>query len=310
MMLKHLFVIFAVLLTAGAAAADNVLTIGDVQLSPGESADIPVIITSATNVAAGQTDIEYDPAVISIDSMEEGDLDWTMFNLEASATSVRIVILSLGDGMSGDVVMATMHVTAIGGIGENSTLRTFDAAFCEPNVIEIPFVTSDGSVTIVPPNEYPIIDEVRTMDFAPGGTGMIGVRAHDSDGEIASVEFDLSVFGLGVVPASHVYGDDYDLEFQMPINIRPGAYYVDAIVTDDDGAVSSVPIEIVVVSLMGDVNGDGIVSSLDALLLCQYIVSPNGVGINLGAADVVPDGRINVLDAKTILNIATGNTCE
>ena len=80
--------------------------------------------------------------------------------------------------------------------------------------------------------------------------------------------------------------------------------------TDDDGGISSVPIEVVVVSLMGDVDGDGVVTSEDALLTCQYIVNPYAVSINTIAADAVPDGRINILDARMILNIATGNTGE
>jgi len=301
--------VLATLLFAGAASAGCVINLDDVQLLPGASADIPLMIYEGVDVAAGQADISYDPNVIEITNILDGDLDWTMSNLAVDGDTVRVVILSLGGGVDGDITMATLQVTAIGDIGDVSPLTMTDTTIGDSDANDIPATISDGSVTIVSDNTPPVIDEMYTMEFTPGGYGTIGVRAHDPDGSIASVKFDLTVFGLGIVEANQINGDDYMLEFQMPAGMLPGAYNVGVEVTDDDDAVTTDTFLVSVV-IMGDVNSDGEVTSADALLVCQYITTPEAVSINLDVADVVADGQINVLDAIRILNIAAGNTYE
>ena len=301
--------VLATLLFAGSASAGCVINLDDVQLLPGASADIPLMIYEAVDVAAGQADITYDPNVIEITNILDGDLDWTMSNLEVDGDTVRVVILSLGGGVDGDITMATLQVTAIGNIGDVSPLTMTDTTIGDSDANDIPATISDGSVTIVSDNVAPVISERYTTDMTPGGTGTIGVRATDPDGSITSVTFDLSEFGMGIVDANQINGDDYMLEFQLPLGTMPGAYTVVVTVTDDDGAVTATQITIEVI-VMGDVNSDGEVTSADALLVCQYITTPEAVSINLDVADVVADGQINVLDAIRILNIAAGNTGE
>ena len=308
--MKSIVAILVLLLCATAVAAeDNVMTIDDVQLCPGASAGIPVVVCNATDVAAGQVDITYDPTVIEITGVLNGDLDWTKYNLEASATSVRIVILSLGGGKTGDLTMCTLQVTAVGSIGDVSPLSMDAICLSDPNAIEIVSAVNAGSVEIISDNLDPVITDIHATDFAPGGSGRIGVTASDPDGTIAIVTFDLTPIGLGIVEYNYVSGDRYEYEFQMPANVLPGTYDIVATVTDDDGATTQITIPVAVI-VMGDVNGDGTVDSLDALMVITYIVDPDNTAINPDVADVVADGVLNVRDAIHILNIATGNTGE
>jgi len=302
-------VLLSVMLLSGAAAEECVIDLGDVELLPGESIGIPLMIYNGADVAAGQADISYDPDVITITNVTDGDFDWTMSNMAVDADTIRVVVLNLGGGGNGDLTMGTLQVTAVGIVGDVSPLTMTMTTIGNSDAIDIPARVDDGSVTIVSDNAPPVIDEIYTMDFTPGGHGTIGVRAHDTDGDITSVKFDLTAFGLGIVEANQVYGDDYMLQFQMPEDTFPGAYNVVAEVTDDDGAVTTEAFLVSVV-IMGDVNVDGVVNSLDALLVCQYIVNPEAISINLDVADIVADGQINVLDAIMILNIAAGGGGE
>ena len=305
MMYKYIMAILALLLLTGVVAADSVV-ISDVQLLEGESADIPIMILGATDVAAAQADITYDPAVIEITNILDGDLDWTMSNLAVDDDTVRVVILSLSDGLAGDFTMATLQVTAVGVAGDVSPLVMSDTTLGDSDAIDIPITITDGSVTIVSDNMPPVIVSVTRDTVYPGEVTHVGVRATD-DGAITRVSYDLTEFGLGVVDANQVIGDDYDLEFTMPLAMSPGSYEVSVSVEDDDGAITVATVDIVV-QLRGDVNEDGVVTSQDALLVCTEIATPGSTSINMVVADANEDGVLNVLDARLILNIAAGVT--
>ena len=305
MMYKYIMAILALLLLTGVVAADSVV-ISDVQLLEGESADIPIMILGATDVAAAQADITYDPAVIEITNILDGDMSWTMSNLAVDNDTVRVVILSLSDGLAGDFTMATLQVTAVGVAGDVSPLVMSDTTLGDSDAIDIPITITDGSVTIVSDNMPPVIVSVTRDTVYPGEVTHVGVRATD-DGAITNVSYDLTEFGLGVVDANQILGDDYDLEFTMPLAMSPGSYEVSVSVEDDDGAITVATVDIVV-QLRGDVNEDGVVTSQDALLVCTEIATPGSTSINMVVADANEDGVLNVLDARLILNIAAGVT--
>lgn len=56
----------------------------------------------------------------------------------------------------------------------------------------------------------------------------------------------------------------------------------------------------------GDVNNDGIINIVDALMVARYVVGYTGEGINTGAADVNEDNIINIIDALIIAWYSVG----
>lgn len=58
--------------------------------------------------------------------------------------------------------------------------------------------------------------------------------------------------------------------------------------------------------LTGDVNGDGAVNIIDALLTAQYYVGLNPVSFDPGAADVNCDGSVDIVDALLIAQYYVG----
>ena len=59
-------------------------------------------------------------------------------------------------------------------------------------------------------------------------------------------------------------------------------------------------------TLLGDVNSDGNINIIDALLTAQYYVGKNPEGFNPDAADVDENGIINIVDALIIAQYYVG----
>ena len=57
---------------------------------------------------------------------------------------------------------------------------------------------------------------------------------------------------------------------------------------------------------IGDVNSDGIVNIVDALMIAQYSVGLNPAGFNTGRADVNRDGTITIVDALMVAQYSVG----
>ena len=57
---------------------------------------------------------------------------------------------------------------------------------------------------------------------------------------------------------------------------------------------------------LGDVNGDGFIDIVDALLVAQYYVGLNPPGFNPDAADVNCDGEVDIIDALLIAQYYVG----
>ena len=57
----------------------------------------------------------------------------------------------------------------------------------------------------------------------------------------------------------------------------------------------------------GDVNSDGAITIVDALMTAQYCVSLNPAGFLVSAADVNCDDAVNIIDALIIARFVVGS---
>ena len=71
-------------------------------------------------------------------------------------------------------------------------------------------------------------------------------------------------------------------------------------------SIASVNVSANTVSLIGDVNGDGVVDFADAIGVINYFVGKTSSPFNIDVADVDGDGVVDVADAVRIINIAIG----
>jgi hypothetical protein len=57
------------------------------------------------------------------------------------------------------------------------------------------------------------------------------------------------------------------------------------------------------VPLMGDVNGDGLVSAIDVNLCNEYILKGTAPGFDFNAADMDGNGSVDAADVTAIINL-------
>ena len=105
-------------------------------------------------------------------------------------------------------------------------------------------------------------------------------------------------------PFERSSGGSYNFSFELPSSGKPGKYIVNA-TTDYDAAgtyyyaANNASFNI---KLVGDINGDGVVNILDAILLADAFGSvPGNTNWNPNA-DLNGDGVVNILDAILLAN--------
>ena len=91
-------------------------------------------------------------------------------------------------------------------------------------------------------------------------------------------------------------------------NLNPGIHNLKLIVQDKAGNTAQSEITVYVYAYgTGDVNSDGYMDIVDALLTAQYYVGLNPNGFDSTVADVNADGAIDIVDALLIANIYVSN---
>src|SRR5665648_29004 len=116
--------------------------------------------------------------------------------------------------------------------------------------------------------------------------------------------------GVAIVGASVIFSDG-GAQFIVPTDVAGSATYTPQIVGSmlvtvfKDGFTSSLTVNVVAAggSVVGDVNGDGTLTSVDALMALQ--MAAGNMPVNL-VADVNHSGTVTSLDALMILQAVVG----
>jgi hypothetical protein len=148
----------------GSAAQGTVISIGDVVLDPGNSTTTPIRIYSATGVAgvaAVGLNLRYDPDVLNVTNVEQGD--FTQFfpdNSNAADGWVTINTFVIGTQLTGDLTVAYMTIEAIGSSGDSSPLNLEIITMADQYAGELPRTIRNGTFGIlgaapVPPTPVP-----------------------------------------------------------------------------------------------------------------------------------------------------------
>lgn len=122
-----------------------------------------------------------------------------------------------------------------------------------------------------------------------------------ASGGTGEYQYCFSLFRDGKIFRSGVYGKGDSATFCLT---STGTYAVFCSVTDSaNRVVSAFSSNIVVIdSMLGDVNGDGRITSVDARMVLRYTAGLDKIAdAYLAAADVNKDGKVNAADARIIL---------
>jgi hypothetical protein len=133
--------------TTGATTS---LAVFDCSGSPGSTVAVPLDIRGASNVGAISIVLTYDPSVIGVSEVVEGDLTGnSMLAYESAVPGILCISTADADGINGDGSLAVILFSVIGELGDTSplTLETFEANHFD-TLLEIPTSVTSGTFKV------------------------------------------------------------------------------------------------------------------------------------------------------------------
>jgi len=212
--------------TTRCEVVEATISIGNATASPGDTTIVPLVIYDATNVGVVDVNLSYNPSVVMVIDVASGDFDTTIPNLEHNDTGfVRIgAFQTKNPGLNGTVTMANIKLKAVGNAGSTSPLNIIVTEFKDatPEGNDIPYVTSNGTFTIIPPEI-----SIGNATANPGSTTIVPLRIYDAT-NVGVVDVNLT-YNSSVVVATDITGVDFDvtipnLEHNDTDFVRIGAF--------------------------------------------------------------------------------------
>jgi hypothetical protein len=292
-----LVLLLALLLPIGVLAAGNAVVsavspAGTVD--PGESFTVQINVVPNTAIAGLQFNLSFDPALVSADSVAEGDLlsqdgAGTYFsagqidNDAGTISGVFGAIITPGESVSTEGTFATITMTAAS--GGTCPLTLSSVVIGDASGQSVPVDLVNGSVSV---NRPPVLDAIGDRSVDEGETLTFTVSASDPDGGSLTYSADNLPAGASFEPATRVFS-------WTPGHAQAGAYH-NVLFTVSDGSLSDSEAITITVSnaYNADVTGDGLINVLDIISVAQHW-DEDGAGGWIGQ-DINEDGTIDVLD--------------
>jgi hypothetical protein len=249
-------------------------------------------------IAGMQFDLSFNPALVSVDSVVEGNLfnqggadtyfsPGQVDNGAGAITGVFGVIVTPGQTVSTAGTLATITMTAATGGVCPLTLSNVLAG--DVTGQSVPVDITNGSVTI---NRPPVLSSIGNKTVDEGATLTFTVTASDPDGNPLTYSISNLPSGASFSPSTRTFTwtPDYD---------QAGTYQ-DVHFSVSDGSLNdSEDITITVNNAFNaDVNHDGLVNVLDIISIGQHWGESGASGWII--QDVNEDGAVNVLDVILI----------
>jgi hypothetical protein len=310
--IKAFAVLFALVLgifpfSAVSAAGETTVTVSaSAGVDPGEQFTVNIAVVPGTTAVAGiQFDLAFDPSLVTIDSVAEGNLlsqggastffvSGTINNVAGTITGTVGAITTPGQSVSSPGTFAVITMTA-SMQGGTSLLTLSNVVVGDVNGQPVDIIVTSGQVDI---NSAPVLDAIGTQSGNEGNLLTFTVSATDDDGDPLTYSVLNLPEGSSFDPASRTFS-------WTPRYNQAGVYTVRFQVTD--GTLTDyedVPVTAVKVGEDWDVNVDGDANVLDMILVGQHW-SESGLTAWI-REDSNEDGTINVLDMIIIGQHWTG----
>ncbi len=136
----------------GALLDATTVQVNSATLPPAGSAQIPIRVRNISDAAGlGGYDFKltFNPQVIRVDDVPGGSFPWPTSNIDNTSGVVSFnAFRSTMPGPTGNVIVAYLAVTAVGGSGSSTPLNISITTLGNSNGGDIPATTTDGTVTI------------------------------------------------------------------------------------------------------------------------------------------------------------------
>jgi hypothetical protein len=303
-----LVISLTVLLSSIATAAGNVIVsvvTPDNALGPGEQFTISIDVEPNNAIAGMQFDLSYDPDIVTVNSVTEGNLlnqggASTYFNtgqidnVAGTITGVFGVIISPGQTVTTAGTFAVITMTA-GSTGGSCPLTLSNVVVGDIDGNSIPVTLSDGTISV---NRPPVLDSIGNMTVDEGELLTFSVSANDQDG-------DPLTYSASGVPSGATFDPDTQTFTWTPSYRQAGSYSSVSFTVSDNHASDTETIVITVNNVyQTDINGDGMVNVLDIINVAQHWNETGTSGWII--QDINENGTVNVLDVILIGQDWTG----
>lgn len=147
-MRKILYLLVLVSLISVASGASLVVSVGDVQGSPGSTLQVPIIVEGATDVGSVDLTLKYDTSVLKAVSVETADLSKNAI-MESNIEDPGQINIALADasGINGDGEIAIISFSVLGEAGTSSPLSLIEASVYDLELVEQQTTTRNGLFT-------------------------------------------------------------------------------------------------------------------------------------------------------------------
>jgi len=264
-------------------------------VNTGEQFTVDILIDPGTAIAGVQFDLAFDPSLVTVDSVAEGDLlsqdgATTYFspgaidNVAGTITGVAGAITTSGQTVSTAGTFAT--ITLIAGTESGTCPLTISGVVVgDIDGQSVPVSVVDSQVTI---NQSPVLNLIGDKSVNEGELLEYTISATDSDG-------DPLVYSASSLPSGASFDPNNQTFSWAPRYDQAGVYSVHFEVSDGE-LTDSEDVTITVVQLYEDwdINGDGVADVLDMVLVGQRWGEAGLTGWI--REDANEDGTVNVLD--------------
>jgi hypothetical protein len=306
---------------------DTTVSIEDVTIAPGESINVPIMINNTENLGGCIINFEYDPAIVHVSDVVQGDINLLACNINNSCGLMQVNAIETS-GLNGNIVFANVNLTAVGSRGNISMLNiTVDQLF-DMFFIPITYTIIDGIFTIEEDTESPEVlnayasrIEMLNDNGRPRKTGtnitVLNITAIDEDSGIRDVTINLSTIGGSPVRTmKRILGTDI---WTVSTNAVSGinlTHNLNINVTDNKGNYNnSIGITLTVLR-RGDIYRDNNLDYKDVLYIARYLASlppecNNPPSVLVGdvvgvSGEAKGDGIVDLLDALYIARYDAG----
>lgn len=147
-MRKILYALILASLISVASGASLVVSIGDVQGSPGSTVQVPITVEGATDVGSMDITLKYDTSVLKAVSVETAELSKNAI-MESNIEDPGQINIALAgaSGINGDGEIATISFSVLGEAGASSPLSLVEASVYNLELVEQQTTTRNGVFT-------------------------------------------------------------------------------------------------------------------------------------------------------------------
>ena len=168
------------------AQQNNVISIGEVQVAPGESITTPILINNATSVAGIKVNLSYNPAIVNVTNATLGNFDNSPHKLDLSNAKngyVKIYVVEYS-GLSGNKTVVNVELTGVGSAYATSGLDISLMSLKNDTGLAVTGSTENGTFTIAtgcPQSWYLDNDTIMYRGNTPKPEGTVTVVDGNSE---------------------------------------------------------------------------------------------------------------------------------